>query len=42
MFLGKSVWTERIGSPILATLVLAWVFMLGVMLWRMRVRDNGG
>jgi hypothetical protein len=35
MFLGKSVWIEKIGSPIFATLVLAWVFVLGVMLWRM-------
>ncbi len=34
MFLGKSVWTEKIGSPIFGTLVLVWVFMLGVMLWR--------
>jgi hypothetical protein len=35
MFLGKSVWTEKLGSPIFGTLVLVWVFMLGVMLWRM-------
>ncbi len=34
MFLGKSAWTEKIGSPIFGTLVLVWVFMLGVMLWR--------
>jgi hypothetical protein len=35
MFVGKSVWTEQIGSPILGALVLVWVFVLGVMLWRM-------
>jgi hypothetical protein len=35
MFLGKSAWTEKIGSPIFATLLLAWVFVLGVMLWRL-------
>jgi hypothetical protein len=35
MFVGKSVLTEKIGSPILGTLVLVWVFVLGVMLWRM-------
>jgi hypothetical protein len=34
MFLGKSAWTEKIGSPIFGTLVLVWVFVLGVMLWR--------
>ncbi len=34
MFVGKSAWTEKIGSPIFGTLVLVWVFMLGVMLWR--------
>jgi hypothetical protein len=34
MFVGKSVLTEKIGSPLLGTLVLVWVFMLGVMLWR--------
>jgi len=35
MFVGKSALTEKIGSPILGTLVLVWVFVLGVMLWRM-------
>jgi hypothetical protein len=35
MFVGKSDLTEKIGSPLLGTLILVWVFMLGVMLWRM-------
>lgn len=35
MFLGKSVWTEKIGSPVFGILTLVWVFLLGVMLWRM-------
>jgi hypothetical protein len=34
MLLDKSALTEKIGSPILGVLILAWVFMLGVMLWR--------
>ena len=34
-FLGQSAWTEKIGFPIFATLTLVWVFVLGVMLWRM-------
>jgi uncharacterized membrane protein len=35
MFVGKSDLTEKIGSPLLGTLILVWVFVLGVMLWRM-------
>lgn len=35
MFVGKSVWTEKIGSPIVGTLVLVWVLVLGVMLWQL-------
>jgi len=35
MFVGKSSLTEKIASTILGTLVLVWVFVLGVMLWRM-------
>jgi hypothetical protein len=35
MFVGKSAWTEKIGSPIFGILTLVWVFVLGVMLWRM-------
>jgi hypothetical protein len=40
MFVGKSDLTEKIGSPLLGTLILVWVFMLGVMLWRMAGEEH--